>query len=52
MKAKSHPYKEKKTGETYASKSEMKMHEKKEGMKEMIKEYGAKIAAKKMSKKK
>ena len=40
--------KEKKTGETYSSKSAMKMHEKKEGTKETMMEYGKKAAAKKM----
>jgi hypothetical protein len=43
--------KEKKTGEMYSSKSAKKMHEKKEGMKEMMMEYG-KPKAKKMSLKK
>lgn len=40
---------EKKTGEKYKSKASMMKHEKGEGMKEMIKEYGAKIASKKMA---
>jgi quinol monooxygenase YgiN len=39
--------KEKKTGESYKSKSAMKKHEKSEGMKEMTKEYGKSGAAKK-----
>lgn len=43
---------EKKTGEKYASKSAMVKHEKKEGKKEMVKEYGMKAAMSKMAKKK
>jgi hypothetical protein len=43
--------KEKKTGEIYSSKSAMMKHEKKEGMGEMMKEYGKKVAKKKMDKK-
>lgn len=39
---------EKKTGEKYASKSAMMKHEKSEGSKEMMKEYGAKKAMAKM----
>ncbi len=46
---------EKKTGEKYGSKSEMKKHEKKESFGDMMKEYGfkkAKAKAKAKSKKK
>lgn len=43
---------EKKTGEKYVSKAAMAKHEKKEGKKEMIKEYGFKAAMGKMAKKK
>jgi hypothetical protein len=43
---------EKKTGESYASKGAMKMHESKEGMKQMKMEYGAEVAAKKAAAKK
>jgi hypothetical protein len=41
--------KEKKTGEMYSSKAAMMKHEKKEGMKEMTKEYGKPTAKKKMA---
>ena len=51
MKAKSKPMVEKKTGEKYASKAAMVKHEKKEGKKEMAKEYGMKAALLKMRKK-
>lgn len=43
---------EKKTGEKYKSKIAMKMHEGKESLKEMIKEYGPKAAMAKMKAKK
>jgi hypothetical protein len=52
MKAKAKSIVEKKTGEKYASKAAMAKHEKKEGKKEMIKEYGFKAAMGKMAKKK
>lgn len=51
MKAKSKSMVEKKTGEKYASKAAMVKHEKKEGKKEMVKEYGMKAALAKMKKK-
>lgn len=44
--------KEKKTGEMYSSKKSMMKHEKGEGKKEMMKEYGKKVAMKKMAMKK
>jgi len=50
MKAKSKPMVEKKTGEKYTSKMAKAKHEKKEGKKEMIMEYGMKAAMKKMKK--
>lgn len=50
MKAK--PIVEKKTGEKYASKAAMAKHEKKEGKKEMVKEYGKKVAMAKLAKRK
>lgn len=40
MKAKGKPMVEKKTGEKYASKAAMAKHEKKEGKKEQMREYG------------
>jgi hypothetical protein len=40
MKAKGKMMVEKKTGEKYASKSAMAKHEKKEGKKEQMREYG------------
>jgi len=40
---------EKKTGEKYASKTAMKKHENSEPMSAMSKEYGKKIAMKKMA---
>jgi hypothetical protein len=43
--------KEKKTGEMYSSKAAMEMHEKKEGMGEMMMEYGKKAAVKKKASK-
>jgi hypothetical protein len=52
MKAKSKPMVEKKTGEKYASKSAMVKHEKKEGKKEMSREYGMKAAMTKLAKRK
>ena len=52
MKAKSKPMVEKKTGEKYASKAAMVKHEKKEGKKEMMKEYGMKAAMAKLAKRK
>jgi hypothetical protein len=51
MKAKSKSMVEKKTGEKYKSKAAMVKHEKKEGKKEMVKEYGMKAALAKMKKK-
>lgn len=43
---------EKKTGEKYSSKSAKMKHEKGESLKEMIKEYGPKVAMAKMKAKK
>ena len=50
MKAKAKMVTEKKTGEKYPSKMAKMTHEKKEGKKEMIMEYGMKAAMKKMKK--
>jgi hypothetical protein len=52
MKAKSKSMVEKKTGEKYASKAAMVKHEKKEGKKEMSREYGMKAAMAKLAKRK